>query len=102
MTATGLANSFGSLPLSADLSPAVTCIEEETEGIFGDSGASGQVYALYMSASAAGVVVGSIWTSIAFKYGNWSVLVSSLGILTATVAIPVVSKSVKRYPTITF
>ncbi|KAF8865398.1 MFS general substrate transporter [Acephala macrosclerotiorum] len=87
------ANTFGSLPLSAYLSRAVKFIEEETLGVFGtsDEGANAQVCALYTSASAAGVVIGPIWTSIAYQDGHWRFLVYSLGILLATIVIPVVS-----------
>ncbi|EDN96338.1 hypothetical protein SS1G_01264 [Sclerotinia sclerotiorum 1980 UF-70] len=88
----GIARVFGSSPLGADLSRAVTDMEEKTPGIFGKTGASGQVFSLYTSASAAGVLAGPAWTSFAFGERGWIFFVSSLGILTATVAIPAVSE----------
>lgn len=93
----GIARVFGSSPLGADLSRAVASMEKETPGIFGKTGASGQVFSLYTSASAAGVLAGPAWTSFAFGEMSWIFLVSSLGILTATVAIPVVSNSRATY-----
>ncbi|KAF7960017.1 hypothetical protein EAE96_001617 [Botrytis aclada] len=97
----GVARVFGSSPLGADLSRAVASMEKETPGIFGKTGASGQVFSLYTSASAAGVLAGPAWTSYAFGERGWIFFVSSLGILTATVAIPVIlftepEKSAKR------
>ncbi|TGO64722.1 hypothetical protein BCON_0006g00670 [Botryotinia convoluta] len=86
----GVARVFGSSPLGADLSRAVASMEKETPSIFGKTGASGQVFSLYTSASAAGVLAGPAWTSYAFRERSWIFLVSSLGILTATVAIPVI------------
>ncbi|ESZ98618.1 hypothetical protein SBOR_0988 [Sclerotinia borealis F-4128] len=101
LTLYGIARVFGSSPLGADLSRAVASMEKKTPGIFGKTGASGQVFSLYTSASAAGVLAGPAWTSFAFGDRSWIFFVSSLGILTATVAIPVVlftepEKSAKR------
>ncbi|RAL61556.1 hypothetical protein DID88_009595 [Monilinia fructigena] len=90
LTLYGIARVFGSSPLGADLSRAVASMEKETPGIFGKAGASGQVFSLYTSASAAGVLAGPAWTSFAFGEMSWIFFVSSLAILTATVAIPVV------------
>ncbi|TGO26672.1 hypothetical protein BPAE_0055g00440 [Botrytis paeoniae] len=90
LTLYGVARVFGSSPLGADLSRAVASMEKETPGIFGKTGASGQVFSLYTSASAAGVLAGPAWTSYAFGERSWIFFVSSLGILTATVAIPVI------------
>ncbi|KAM3087565.1 hypothetical protein ACMFMG_001646 [Clarireedia jacksonii] len=88
----GFTRVFASSPLGADLSRAVASMERDTPGIFGHSGASGQVFALYTSASAAGVLAGPAWTSFAFGEKSWVFLVSSLGILTATIVVPVVSR----------
>ncbi|QSZ34534.1 hypothetical protein DSL72_006128 [Monilinia vaccinii-corymbosi] len=90
LTLYGIARVFGSSPLGADLSRAVAAMEKETPGIFGKTGASGQVFSLYTSASAAGVLAGPAWTSFAFGERSWIFFVSSLGILTATVALPVI------------
>ncbi|KAM3084249.1 hypothetical protein ACMFMF_001606 [Clarireedia jacksonii] len=86
----GFTRVFASSPLGADLSRAVASMERDTPGIFGHSGASGQVFALYTSASAAGVLAGPAWTSFAFGEKSWVFLVSSLGILTATIVVPVI------------
>jgi MFS family permease len=55
---TGFARVFGLSPLGADLSRAVASMERDIPDIFGHSGANGQVFALYTSASAAGVLAG--------------------------------------------
>jgi hypothetical protein len=62
----------------------------EDPAIFGGKDATAQVYSLYTSASAAGVLVGPTWADIAFGQHNWTVLVVSLGMLSASVAIPLV------------
>ncbi|TEY60140.1 hypothetical protein BOTCAL_0185g00030 [Botryotinia calthae] len=72
LTLYGVARVFGSSPLGADLSRAVA------------------IFSLYTSASAAGVLAGPAWTSYTFGERGWIFFVSSLGILTATVAIPVI------------
>lgn len=86
----GCARVISASPLGADLSRAVQSMEKKRPGIFGRSGASAQVFSLYTSASAAGVLVGPVWTSYAYGERNWTFLVSSLGILCASVAVPLV------------
>ena len=76
-------------------------MEKETLGIgiAGQTKASGQVFSLYTSDSSVGVLAGPAWTSFAFRERSWIFFASSLGILTATVAIPVVSAviEIKKY-----
>jgi hypothetical protein len=70
------------------LSRAVASIERKHPGIFGKSGAGAQVFSLYASASAAGVLTGPAWTSFAYGDHSWAFLVISLGALSASVALP--------------
>lgn len=90
-----VARVISSSPLSADLSRTVVRMEEKTPIIFGKKRASGQVFSLHTSASAAGVPAGLAWTSYAFGKRGWIFFVLSLGILTATVAIPLVSRTIE-------
>ena len=68
-------------------------MEEERPGLFGKSGAYGQVFSLYTMASAAGVFLGPLWTSFAYGDHSWTVLVSSLGGFCASVALPLVNRN---------
>jgi MFS family permease len=84
---------FGASPLGADLNRAVDALERDRPGIFGESGAKAQVFSLYTSASAAGVLIGPAWTSYAYGERNWTFLVSSLAVLNASVVVPVVRET---------
>lgn len=66
-------------------------MELDQPGIFGSRGAYAQVFALFTSASAAGVLLGPAWTAFAYGKMSWIFFVSSLAVLSATVPIPVVS-----------
>lgn len=80
----------GSTPLGAGLVREVERMELESPGIFGNSGgAYAQVFSLWTSACAGGVLLGPAWTSFAYGQG-WRFLVISLGLLSASVAIPLV------------
>lgn len=86
----------GSTPLGANLAREVERTASERPGIFGKSGAYAQVFALYTSASAAGVLVGPAWTSFAYGDRGWTFLVISLGVLSASVAVPLVRPPVPK------
>ncbi|KAL8794945.1 MAG: hypothetical protein Q9195_002527 [Heterodermia aff. obscurata] len=88
LTLTGCVRVVASSPLGADLYRAVMEMEEERPGLFGKSGAYAQVFALYTAASAAGVLVGPLWTSFAYGDHNWTVLMSTLAGFCASVALP--------------
>lgn len=92
----GLAKVVGSSPLGVDLTRAVESMEHDRPGVFGSGGAYAQVFALFTSASAGGVLAGPAWTSFAYGKINWTLLVSSLGLFSASVAIPVVGSSEAR------
>lgn len=81
---------FSSSPLGVDLTRAVESMEFDRPGVFGSGGAYAQVFALFTSASAGGVLVGPAWTSFAYGEVSWTFLVVSLGLLNISVAIPVV------------
>ena len=71
-------------------------MEFDRPGVFGSGGAYAQVFALFTSASAGGVLVGPAWTSFAYGEVSWTLLVVSLGLLNISVAIPVVCSSKAR------
>ena len=93
-----LARVFGASPLGADLNRAVDKIERDRPGIFGESGAKGQVFSLYTGASAAGILIGPAWTGFAYGARSWTFLVSSLAVLNASVVVPVVCTILPRIP----
>lgn len=69
-------------------------MEKACPGVFGGRDATAQVYSLYTSASAAGVLLGPVWADITFGRYGWRVLVVSLGCLSASVGVLVVSSPV--------
>ena len=89
----GSARVVGSTSLEADLAREVEQMKVERSEIFGNSGAYAQVFSLYTSASAAGVLVGPAWTSFAYGDRGWTFLVSSLGLFSASAAVPMVRYS---------
>jgi hypothetical protein len=66
-------------------------MEAKDPGIFGGIDATAQVYSLFTSASAAGVLVGPTLAVVAYGDHDWRVLVTTLGLLTTSIAVPVVS-----------
>lgn len=79
-------------PLAADLTAAVITMEKENPGIFGNSGAYAQVYALFTCAIGAGVLAGPAWVSFAYDRAGWTFMVCTLGALSASAIAPVVSR----------
>ena len=66
-------------------------MEEDNPGIFGKAGgAYAQVFALYTMASAAGVLLGPVWTGFIYTPESWTLLVVTLGIFCASAAVPLV------------
>ncbi|KAE9992970.1 hypothetical protein EG327_007105 [Venturia inaequalis] len=89
LTIYGFTRTFGSSPLGADLTRAVADMAADDPSVFGGEEATAQVFSLYTSSSAAGVLVGPIVANIAYGQHNWVVLVVSLGLLSASVAVPI-------------
>lgn len=98
---TGIAKVVSSSPLGVDLTRAVESMEFDRPGIFGSGGAYAQVFALFTSASAGGVLLGPAWTSFAYGKVSWTLFVASLGLLNISVAIPVVCSLKARSCTMT-
>lgn len=92
----GFASNLGASPLGADLARAVESMEVEKPGVFGSNGAQAQVFSLYTSASAAGVFLGPAWTNFAYGDKGWTFFVCSLGIIRASVAVPLVCLAKRR------
>lgn len=80
-------------PLAADLTVAVIAMEKERPGIFGKVGAYAQVYALFTCAIGAGVLAGPAWVTFAYGRIGWAFMACTLGALSASAIIPVVSYS---------
>lgn len=82
---------ISSTPLAVDLTRAVEDMERQQPGLFGDSSVYAQVFSLYTSASAAGVLIGPLWGSVAQGGKNWVLFVSTIGAFCASAAVPLVS-----------
>ncbi|TID15961.1 Chitin synthase D [Venturia nashicola] len=85
----GFTRTFGSSPLGADLTRAVADMVSDDPSVFGGKDPTAQVFSLYTSSSAAGVLIGPLVADIAFGHHNWVMLVVSLGLLSASVAVPI-------------
>ncbi|TLD23480.1 Chitin synthase D [Venturia nashicola] len=68
---------------------AVADMVSDDPSVFGGKDPTAQVFSLYTSSSAAGVLIGPLVADIAFGHHNWVMLVVSLGLLSASVAVPI-------------
>ncbi|KAG9230338.1 major facilitator superfamily domain-containing protein [Amylocarpus encephaloides] len=86
---TTIVNNLGQAPLAANLSKAVADIQDDNPGIFGNSGASAQVYSLFIGSSAGGTLTGPLLTSFTNGGKHWTTFVAVLGGLCLTVAVSI-------------
>lgn len=77
--------------MGADLLRTIEDIERQRPGLFGERGAYAQVFSLYTSASAGGVLFGPLVGSVAQGGKNWILFVFVLGAICASASIPLVS-----------
>ena len=77
-------------PLAAELTFIVEAIEFENPGVFGESGAYGQTYALFTCALATATMLGPLISGILVVNYSWSFMTMMLAIFSASGAIPVV------------
>ena len=87
----GCVRVVSSTPLAVDLSRAIEDMERQQPGLFGGASVYAQVFSLYTSASAAGILIGPLWGSIAEGGQNWDLFVSTLGAFCVSAAVPLVS-----------
>lgn len=78
-----------SLPvLMAELTYTIEAIESERPGRFGPKGAYAQGYGLFVTAFAAGNVVGPLWGGYVEDHAGWGIMTWSLGLFGIVGAIP--------------
>ena len=80
-------------PLAADMTACIDSMEKEQPGIFGESPPRAQAFSLFCSAIGAGVLTGPAWAAFAYSVMGWTFYVCSMGILSATAFVPVVSRA---------
>ena len=93
LTLIGVTVSLVMAPMMAEITRIVEAVEQERPGIFGDSGAYAQGYALFNVAWAGGTLVGPIWGGYVVGEAGWGTMGWSLGLLSAVTAVPTVSYS---------
>ena len=80
-------------PLAAELTFIVEAIEQENPGIFGQSGAYGQAFALLTCAMATGTMLGPPFSGVLVANYGWNFMTLMLAVLSTSGAIPVVRAS---------
>lgn len=75
-------------PLMAEITYVVEAKERECPGRFGPTGAYAQAYGLFVTAFAAGTLIGPIWSGYVEDAAGWSTMAWSLGVFSVAGAIP--------------
>ena len=86
----GLTLGFVTPALAAELTFVVETMEQEKPGIFGKSGAYGQVFALFTCALATATMLGPLCSGFLKTRYGWNFMSMILGVFSASGAIPVV------------
>ncbi|KAI9742196.1 MAG: hypothetical protein M1818_004096 [Claussenomyces sp. TS43310] len=76
-------------PLMAEITYVVEAKEKKTPGIFGAKGAYAQAYGLFVTAFAAGSLVGPIWAGYVRAGAGWGTMTWTLGLFCVSGAVPV-------------
>jgi MFS family permease len=75
-------------PLMAEVTYVVEAKERESPGRFGATGAYAQAYGLFVTAFAAGTLIGPIWGGYVENAAGWGTMAWSLGVFSIAGAIP--------------
>ncbi|KAH6683125.1 MFS transporter-like protein [Halenospora varia] len=75
-------------PLMAEITYVVEAKEKERPGRFGSTGAYAQAYGLFISAFAAGTLIGPIWSGYVEVSAGWVTMTWTLGLLSFAGAVP--------------
>ena len=75
-------------PLMAEITYAVEAKEKADPGRFGTTGAYAQAYGLFVTAFAAGTLIGPIWAGYVEDTAGWGTMTWSLGLFSLAGAIP--------------
>lgn len=74
--------------LMAEITYIVEAKEKQRPGRFGKNGAYAQAYALFVTAYAAGTLIGPVWSGYVEDYTGWGTMAWSLGLFSLTGAVP--------------
>lgn len=77
-------------PLASDLSFAVEDLDEENPGLFQSAGAYAQVYSMFNSGMAAGMMAGPPVASLIYSKTNWAIMNFFLAGICVLGTVPVV------------
>ncbi len=75
-------------PLMAEITYVVEAKEKENPGIFGTTGAYAQAYGLFVTAFAAGTLIGPVWAGYVRIAAGWGTMSWSLGLFGLAAAVP--------------
>jgi MFS family permease len=84
----GLALTLVMPPLMAEITYVIEAKERQQPGRFGKSGAYAQAYGLFITAFAAGTLIGPIWSGYVRDAAGWGTMTLSLGSFSVAGAIP--------------
>ncbi|KAI9643973.1 hypothetical protein NHQ30_007324 [Ciborinia camelliae] len=74
--------------LMAEITYIVEAKEKQIPGRFGKNGAYAQAYGLFITAYAAGTLIGPVWAGYVENYAGWGTMAWSLGLFSLTGAVP--------------
>ncbi|KAK2625777.1 hypothetical protein QTJ16_005089 [Diplocarpon rosae] len=75
-------------PLMAEITYVVEAKEREVPGRFGPTGAYAQAYGLFVTAFAAGTLIGPLWSGNVEESAGWGTMAWSMGLFGVSAAIP--------------
>lgn len=75
-------------PLMAEITYVVEAKERVNPGCFGSTGAYAQAYGLFVTAYAAGTLIGPLWSGYVEDAAGWGTMAWSLGLFSISAAIP--------------
>ncbi|KAH9209307.1 MFS transporter-like protein [Leptodontidium sp. 2 PMI_412] len=84
----GITLTLVNAPLMAEITYVVEAKERESPGRFGPSGAYAQAYGLFVTAFAAGSLIGPLWSGYVVESAGWGTMAWSLGLFGVSGAIP--------------
>ncbi|KAL3422570.1 vesicular amine transporter [Phlyctema vagabunda] len=84
----GLGLTFVLAPLMAEITYLVDQKERANPGIFGANGAYAQAYSLFITAFAAGTLIGPLWAGYVEDSAGWGTMSWTLGLFSVAGAVP--------------
>lgn len=84
----GVALTLAMPPLMAEITYVVEAKEKESPGRFGTTGAYAQAYGLFVTALAAGTLIGPVWAGYVRTDAGWGTMSWSLGLFGLSAAVP--------------